>query len=168
MPVSGAKYVASGDGWEVTTGPAHILYAAKDVTHGNYTASATFDQIEAPAHPEAFGIFVGGLHIDQPNIAYTYFVVRGTGEMLVKLRDGISTKDIIPWTANAGVPKQDASGKASYTLAATVTHDSIQFSVNGKRVAAVGKTGLPTDGIAGIRVNHNLHVKVTPISIKAQ
>lgn len=165
--ISGAKYTASGDGWEVITGPAHILYATKDLGNGNFTASATFEQLEAPAHPEAFGIFIGGMHLDRPNIAYTYFEVRGTGEVLVKLRDGISTRDIIPWTVNADVPKQDASGKATYTLSATVTNNAILFSVNGKQVASVSKAGLPTDGIAGIRVNHNLHVKVTPISIKA-
>lgn len=166
-PVNGAKYTKSDDGWEVTTGPAHILYQTKDLGNGNYTASATFEQLEAPAHPEAYGIFIGGMHLDQGNIAYTYFLVRGTGEILVKLRDGVSTRDIVPWTASADVPKQDASGKATYTLAATVTNDAIKFSVNGKQVASVSKAGLPTDGVAGVRINHNLHVKVTPISIKA-
>lgn len=166
LPVSGAKYTPSGDGWEVTTGPAHILYAAKDQASGNYTVSATFEQLEAPAHPEGFGIFIGGMHLDQPNIAYTYFVVRGTGELLIKLRDGVSTRDIIAWTANADVPKQDASGKATYTLSATVTNDAIKFLVNGKQVASVSKTGLPTDGIVGVRVNHNLHLKVSRVTIK--
>lgn len=165
-PVSGAKYTSSGDGWEVTTGPAHILYSTKNQASGNYTASATFEQLEAPAHPEAYGIFIGGMHLDQNNIAYTYFEVRGTGELLVKLRDGISTRDIVPWTASADVPKQDASGKASYTLSATVTNDAIKFSVNGKQVASVSKAGLPTDGVVGVRVNHNLHVKVSPVTIK--
>src|SRR3954469_4234966 len=37
--ISGAKYVASGDQWEVTTGPAHILYKPATVGNGNYTAS---------------------------------------------------------------------------------------------------------------------------------
>ena len=164
-PVSGAKYTTSGDGWEVKTGPAHILYSTKSQASGNYTASATFEQLEAPAHPEAYGIFIGGMHLDQNNIAYTYFEVRGTGELLVKLRDGVSTRDIVPWTASADVPKQDASGKATYTLSATVTNDAIKFSVNGKQVASVSKVGLPTDGVVGLRVNHNLHVKISPVTI---
>ncbi len=166
-PISGAKYTPSGDGWELTTGPAHILYATKDLGNGNYTASATFEQLEKPAHPEAFGIFIGGMHLDAPNIAYTYFEVRGTGELLVKLRDGVSTRDLVAWTASPDVPKQDASGKATYTLSATVTNDAVKFSVNGKQVASVSKVGLPTDGVVGIRVNHNLHLKVSPVTIKA-
>ena len=165
--ISGAKYTPSGDGWEVTTGPAHLLYKTTDLGNGNYTASATFEQLEAPAHPEAYGIFIGGMHMDAGNIAYTYFEVRGTGELLVKLRDGVSTRDIVAWTASPDVPKQDASGKATYALSATVTNDAIKFSVNGKQVASVSKVGLPTDGVVGIRVNHNLHVKISPVTIKA-
>jgi hypothetical protein len=40
--------------------------------------------------------------------------------------------------------------------------------VNDKQVASVSKVGLPTEGIAGLRVNHNLHVKASPISIMPQ
>jgi hypothetical protein len=166
QPISGAHYLASGDGWEVTTGPAHILYAQKDSAKAHYVASATFEQLEAPAHPEAFGIFFGGIHLDQPQQAYMYFEVRGTGEMLVKLRDGGSTRDTIPWTPNPGIPKQDASGKATYHLAVAVSPDSVRFLVNDKQVAALANTNLQSDGIAGIRVNHNLHVRVTPVAIK--
>ena len=166
LPISGARYVPSGNGWEVTTGPAHILYATKDSAKSHYTASATFEQLEAPAHPEAFGIFFGGIHLDQPTQAYMYFEVRGTGEMLVKLRDGATTRDTISWTANPNIPKQDASGKATYDLAVAVSPDSVRFIVNDKQVAALANTNLQSDGIAGIRVNHNLHVRVTPIAIK--
>lgn len=168
IPISGARYVASGDGWEVTTGPAHILYAPKDSAKSHYTASATFEQLEAPAHPEAFGIFFGGIHLDKPTQAYMYFEVRGTGEMLVKLRDGNTTRDTISWTPNPNIPKQDASGKATYNLAVAVSPDSVRFVVNDKQVAALANTNLQSDGIAGIRVNHNLHVRVTPVVIKPQ
>jgi len=165
--ISGAKYTASGDNWEVTTGPAHIIYAPRDMGNGSYTASATVEQIEKPAHPEAFGIFIGGRNLDQPTQAYTYFLVRSTGELAIKARDGANARDVVKWTASPDVPKADASGKAKYELAVQVTSDAVKFSVNGKEVASVSKVGLPTDGIAGLRVNHNLHVKVSPVSVKA-
>ncbi len=168
VPISGARYVVSDGGWDVTTGPAHILYAPKDSARSHYTASATFEQLQAPAHPEAFGIFFGGIHLDKPTQAYMYFEVRGSGEMLVKLRDGPSTRDTIPWTANSDIPKQDASGKAIYNLAVSVNPDSVRFIVNSKQVAALANTNLQSDGIAGLRVNHNLHIRVTPITIKSQ
>lgn len=166
-PISGASYTASGDAWEVKTGPAHIIYAAKDSASGNYTASATVEQLEAPTHPEAYGLFIGGRDLDGPGQTYTYFLVRGGGDLMVKVREGDKTRDVIKWTPSADVPKADGSGKGTYALAATVAGDAVKFSVNGKEVASVAKAGLPTDGIAGMRINHNLHVRATPVAIKS-
>ncbi|HEX2724145.1 MAG TPA: hypothetical protein VHM24_14600 [Gemmatimonadaceae bacterium] len=165
-PISGASYTAAGDTWEVKTGPAHIVYSPTTMGNGSYTASATVEQLETPAHPEAYGLFIGGHDLDQAGQAYTYFLVRGTGEMAVKVREGEKTRDVIKWTPSADVPKADASGKASYKLAAQVTNDAVKFSVNGKQVGSVSKAGLPTDGVAGLRINHNLHVRVTPVAIQ--
>lgn len=165
--ITGARYVASGNDWEVTTGPAHIIYSSTTMGNGNYTASATIEQLQSPQHPEAYGIFIGGRDLAQATETYTYFIVRGTGELAVKVRDGDGTRDVVKWTPSPDVPKADASGKAKYDLSAQVTNDAVKFSVNGKQVASVSKAGLPTDGIAGLRINHNLHVKVTPVSVKA-
>jgi len=166
VAISGAKYAAKDGKWEITTGPAHIVYAAKDSARGTYTASATFEQLEAPAHPEAYGIFIGGRNLDQPSQQYTYFVVRGGGEYLIKVRDGAGTRTISDWKASDAVPKADGAGKATYRGAAQVGTDSVRFLVNDKAVTSVAKAGVPTDGIAGVRVNHNLHVLVTPLVVR--
>jgi len=165
VDIAGAKYVANGGRWEVTTGPAHIVYAAKDSARGTYTATASFDQLETPRHPEAYGVIIGGRNLDQPSQQYTYFLVRGTGEYLVKVRDGAGTRNVVEWKASDAVPKADASGKASYKLTAHVAPDTVHFLVNDKLVAAVPKSAVPTEGIAGLRINHNLHVSVTPVSV---
>jgi hypothetical protein len=165
-PIGGAKYAANGGRWEVTTGPAHIVYAAKDSASGTYTASASFDQLETPAHPEAYGLIIGGRNLDQPAQQYTYFLVRGTGEYMVRVRDGAQTRNVVEWKASDAVPKADASGKASYRLTAHVAPDTVHFLVNDKLVAAVAKSAVPTNGIAGLRINHNLHVSVTPVAVK--
>ena len=165
--ISDAKYVADGSSWDVTTGPAHIIYASKDLGNGAYTVSTTVDQLEAPSHPEAYGLFFGGHDLDNDNQTYTYFLVRGTGDLAVKVREGGNTRDVLKWTPSADVPKADASGKGRYDLSVQVTNDAVKFLVNGKQAASVSKAGLPTDGIAGLRINHNLHVKVSPVAIKA-
>ena len=72
---------------------------------------------------------------------------------------------MLKWTPSADVPKADGSGKARYDLAVQVTGDAVKFLVNGKQAASVSKAGIPTEGIAGLRINHNLHVKVNPVSI---
>jgi hypothetical protein len=164
--ISGAQYTAANNRWEVRTGPAHIVYAAKDTASGNFTASVQMEQLENPAHPEAFGIFVGGQNLDQPEQQrYTYFLVRGGGEIMVRVREGTSTRDVIAWRPAEGIPRADASGKASYELGVQVTGDSVRFLVNDREVASVPKASLPTDGVVGMRINHNLHVMVAPVEI---
>ena len=166
--IAEASYTSSGNGWEVKTGPAHIMYAAKDSATGTYTVSTTIQQMAAPAHPEAFGLFIGGQNLDQPSQKYTYFVVRGTGEYLVKVRDGTGTRDVVKWTASGAIPKQDAGGKASYRLSAQVTADSVRFMVNDSPVTSIARSAVETNGIAGLRINHNLHLTVQPVAIRKQ
>ena len=163
--ISNARYVTTAGSWDVTTGPAHIVFAARDSARGSYTASASFAQLEAPRHPEGYGIFVGGSDLGSRNRAYTYFLVRGNGEFLVKSRAGAKTTDILPWRSNPAVPKADSSGKASYRLAIRVDADSVHFIVNDKQVAALKAGTIATDGVAGLRINHNLHVTATPLTI---
>jgi hypothetical protein len=164
--ISDAKYTANGGRWEIQTGPAHITYAAKDSAKGQYQVSTTIEQLEKPKHPEAYGVFLGGANLTDPaKQKYGYFVLRGTGEYLIKTREGENTTSVVGWTANPKLPKEDASGKATYKITVHVAPDTVHFIVNDNLVAAVPKSKFPTDGIAGLRVNHNLHVAATPLVI---
>ncbi|MGH7665656.1 MAG: hypothetical protein ACRENI_15410 [Gemmatimonadaceae bacterium] len=164
--IGDASYTSSGDRWEVRTGPAHIVYSVGDSVSGEYSVTATLEQAEQPEHPEAYGIFIGGQNLDQPSVEYTYFLVRGTGEYLVKVREGEETRNVVGWTASEHVPKADSTtGRGSYELTAETDADSVHFLVNDEQVAAVAAGAVPTAGIAGLRINHNLHLMVTPIAI---
>jgi hypothetical protein len=170
-----ARYAVSGSRWEITTGPAHILYSPRDVATGSYTASTTIEQLAKPTHPEAFGLFIAGRDLDGPNQAYTYFLVRGNGELSVRRRSGDAVQTLVPWQRNAAVPVEDGMGRATYRLEVSVRPmnvgepasraDSVYFRVNGQPVAALSTSATPTDGIAGLRINHNLRVTATPIAI---
>ena len=161
------KYTKQGDAWDVETGPqaSHIMWAPGDTARGSFTASTRIQQVANPSHREAYGIFVGGSNLDQPTQKYSYFVVGGTGEYLINTRDGTKVTKIRDWTASPVIPKRDASGKADNKLAIHVAADSVHFLVNDKLVTALPKSQFPTDGIAGIRIGHNLHVQATPIRI---
>jgi hypothetical protein len=163
--IAEAKYTRSGEMWDIVTGPHHIVWAPGDSASGNYTATARLQQVEPSAHREAYGMFVGGRNLDQSSQQYLYFVVGGTGEYMISRRDSTKVTALKPWTASASVPKADASGKVDYTLAVRVAADSVRFMVNNTQVAALPKAGLPTDGLAGIRIGHNLHVMVQPVRI---
>lgn len=166
--LSDARYVVTGNSWEITTGPAHILYSPTHTVSGTYTVNATFEQLERPQHPEAFGILIGGRDLDGPNQAYTYFLVRGTGQAFAQRRDGANLTRLAAWAPNEAVPAADESGRQTYRLQVVVHPDSVRFVVNDAVALALPKGDLPTDGIAGLRVNHNLRLRVTPLQIRRE
>ena len=162
-----AEYTTQGQQWEVRTGPAHIVYAPGDTASGTYTASVVMDQMEQPSHPEAYGLIIGGRNLDQlANQRYTYFIVRHTGEYMVRVRDGAEARTVADWTASPAVPASGDDGKAHYAIAARVGADSVTFMVNDQPVTTVAKSAVPTDGIVGARINHNLHLMVTPVAVQ--
>jgi hypothetical protein len=164
--ITDAKYAVNGGKWEVETGPAHIVYSPKDTASGIYAVSATIDQLVKPRHPEAYGLFFGGQNLDdRTKQTYGYFLVRGTGEFLIKVRNGDKTSPVVEWKASPNVPKEDASGKATYTLKVHFAKDTAHFLVNDKLVDAIPRSKLSTEGVAGLRINHNLQVAVTPVVI---
>jgi hypothetical protein len=163
--LTAAKYAVSGKGWDVTTGPAHILYRPGDTATGSYTVTTTIDQLATPAHPEAYGVFVGGSGLDGAGQRYLYFLVRGTGELMARVREGDKTRNVLAWQKHAAVPTANASGQATYKLAIQVAGDSVRLRVNDQPVATVAAAGLPTSGVYGNRINHNLHVRATPPNV---
>jgi hypothetical protein len=162
-----AKFTRMGPGYHVTSGPAAIYWNPKQDVTGPFKASATFTQMKAPAHPEAYGIFFMGNRLDTPGQDYAYFLVRGDGKVMVKHRAGADVHTILDWTDNAAVHKQDAAGKATNTLTVDASKaDSVRLFVNGAPVAALpGSHVGKTDGSVGLRVNHNLDVHISDFTI---
>jgi hypothetical protein len=162
-----AKFVTMGPGFHVTSGPAAIYWRDANTTSGPFTATATFTQTKAPAHPEAYGLFFMGRSLDGADQSYAYFLVRGDGKVLVKHRAGTEVHTILDWTDNAAVHRQDAAGKATNTLTVDASKaDSVRLLVNGAPVAALPLAHLgSTDGVVGLRVNHNLDVHVADFSV---
>jgi len=162
-----AKFVKMGPGFHVTSGPAAIYWSASQSVKGPFTASTTITQTKAPTHPEAYGIFFMGTKLDGPDQSYAYFLVRGDGKFLVNHRAGADVHKILPWTENAAIKKQDASGKATNTLTVDASKpDSVRLLVNGVQVHALeGKHLGSTNGAVGLRVNHNLDVHIADLTV---
>jgi hypothetical protein len=158
-----------GAGYHVTSGPAAIYWNTGRTTAGPFKASATFTQMKAPAHPEAYGVFFMGKKLDTPEQDYAYFLVRGDGKVMVKHRAGADVHTILDWTENAAVHKQDAAGKATNTLSVDASRpDSVRLLVNGTQVVALPGAHLgSTDGLVGLRVNHNLDVHISDFTVKS-
>ena len=161
------KFETMGAGMHVTAGPAAIYWNPKHEAKGPFTATATFTMMKLSAHPEAYGLVWAGVKLDGADQAYLYYVVRQDGKYLVKHRLGTETHGITPWSDSPAINKPDASGKQVNKLAVAVGKDSVRLFANDKPVAAYDvKVMTPTDGIVGIRVNHNLDVHIEGPTIK--
>jgi hypothetical protein len=157
-------------GWHIETGPRAIMYDAANntITNGDYTLSASFTEIGAPPnHREAFGLIFGGQDLQELGYRYSYFVVRATGDYLIKKRAGGETEELTGgWIASDAVDAAaEDGGDVTNVLQVRVAGDQIHFSVNGTEVTSMPASDLDVYGVAGIRVNHNLNVMVSDWSL---
>lgn len=168
-----ARFYTMGSGIHVTTGPAAIYWNPANTLPDNYTVQATFVQQGASAHPEAYGVFLGGQKLETPDQSYLYFIVRQDGKFMINHRANDSTvHKIVDWTANPAVKAIDDKGNSTNQLAVVVNPTKLSFQVNGTEVQSLDRSvidgGGPhsgTSGIAGLRVNHNLNVHVNGFAV---
>jgi hypothetical protein len=160
------KFVAMGNGFHATTGPAAIFYNPRHSLNGEYRVTATFTQTKAPAHPEAYGLFVGGTNLDKPEQEYGYLIIRGDGKYAIKHRAGAEVHTIADWTEFPKLNKQDAEGKATNTLAVDVTDKNVVMSINGEEVKRWERSYWKADGQLGLRINHQLDVHVSDFKVE--
>lgn len=148
-------------------GPAGIFYQPASTATGAFTAQGTFTLNKPSAHPEAFGLFLGGRNLQAENQDYLYFLVRQDGKFMVKHRAGAETHTLFDWTEHAAVQRPDAQGRATNTLAIDASAAGARFLVNGTEVANIPRVPmLNTDGIVGLRVNHNLDVVIRDFAVR--
>jgi len=166
--MSGVKVMLMGTGIHFTTGPAGIYYRPTDRKTGVYEAHATFNQLEPAAHPEAYGLFIGGSDLEAAGQKYTYFLIRQDGKFLVKRRAGAATPNVMDWTGNAAIKKAEAGGKMANTMAIAVGQDKVRFLVNGTEVTSIEPSKVDANGIAGLRVNHSLTLLVEGFAVTAR
>jgi hypothetical protein len=157
-------FMSMGTAFHIMSGPAAIYYKDAEPASGAYTLSARFQQTKT-AGQEAYGLVFGGSELQTYNQTYLYFLIRpADGGILVNYRTSdAAPKSIVAWTPHAAVHKQTASGSATNELAVRVEADAVHFLVNGTEVRALSRAelgGASTDGLVGLRINHNLEVMV--------
>jgi hypothetical protein len=157
------KFVTMEPGYHLTLGPATILYREKDRAKGPFHTLATFHQMKKLPHAEGYGLFFGGENLAGEAQHYVYFLVRSDGKYLIKRRDGANTSEISKgWTASPAIKKEDAQGRATNLLEIDAKQDpgKVSFKVNGTTVHTTDAKSLSTNGIVGLRANHNLDLHV--------
>ena len=138
-------------------------------TSGEYTVATQMHLFEPASHAEAFGLFVGGSDLGDADQEYLYFLVRQTGEYLIKRRMGAETENVVGWTAHDAIPAMEpgAPDPTEYNLAVDVGAENVAFMVNGETVHSLPASEVDTDGQAGIRINHMLNIHVQTVTLNS-
>lgn len=154
-------------GYHAILGPAAIFYRPADQATGSYTVQARFNQRKAPTHPEAYGLIIGGRGLEGADQQYFYFLIRGDGKYSIRHRAGSEVHTLQDWTESAAIRKQNAAGVASNVVAVQMAESGVSLMVNGTRVTTLPRANVTpagTNGVYGLRINHNLDVLVDQFS----
>jgi hypothetical protein len=156
------KFTVSGSGFHAVNPMAAIYWNPANTATGNYALKGTFKLIKSSGYDEYYGLIFGGSGLEGASQSYSYFMVTDDGTYLIKRREGSSTQGVSPKTPSSAVKKPDASGSATNALEVRVMGDKIDFVINGTVVTSLPKSGpaAKTDGIYGMRINHQLDVQI--------
>ena len=156
------KFVASGSGFHATNPMAAVYWNPANTATGNFVLKGTFKLIKSTGYDEYYGLIFGGNGLEGPMQSYLYFMVTDDGTYLIKRREGSSTQGVSPKTPSPAVKKPDASGMATNALEVRVAADKVEVVSNGTVVTTLPKPGAvaTTDGVYGMRINHQLDVQI--------
>jgi len=162
------KFMKTATGFHATNPQAAVFWHPTNTAIGTYSLKGTFTLMKPSGHTNYYGLVFGGTELDGPRQTYLYFLVAQDGTWLIKRRAGNeTTQDVVTKTAHTAVKKPDASGMSTNALELRVRADKIEYLVNNAVVHTTPKSGMTakTDGLYGVRVNHQLEVRVDGLSM---
>lgn len=173
--IDDAKFWSSGDELHLEPGPPGFFWNPSLAAHGEYTITATFNTTGAAPPRETYGVFMGGsdLEGDVPN--YLYCSLYGAGMFSIRHRFGDELHTLVERRASEAIHRPDAQGKSTNVIAWRVDKEHVACVINGIAVATFPRAVLigdgklaSTDGAYGLRMNHNLDVRVTGFRVTQQ
>ena len=174
--INDSKFAAQGTELRINNGPAAIYWNPTNTASGSYTVSATFTEpkyMSSNDHPHPYGLFIAGSNLDGENASFLYctpygngtFIVRGFAPAPFRMGGGRGTP-------HDAIKKAEPGGSVTQEVSWVVTPEKADCKINGAVVASYPKAELVTtgkltslDGIAGIRVAHNVDVNVTGFKV---
>ena len=161
-------FVNMKPGWHITTGPRAIFWHPASSAEGTYRAHTKIFLFDPQGRNEAFGLFFGGKNLKEDNQTYTYFLLRNSGEYLIKKRVGSETSLVKDWTKTDAMNRYTDSTESSVpnTLSVEVGENAVNFYVNGRQVDSLSKVQVDTAGFVGLRVNHRLNLHIEDFGVE--
>jgi hypothetical protein len=162
------RVTAEKNALEFQTGPAGIYYKPDMKAEKDYEVSASFSQLDDVGDPrevEEFGLIIAGADLDKDTQRYTCFLVRQDARYSIQKRTGAITKTAVAWRPVPAM-KEPKGVKSTNTLIIRGRGGMIRFFIGDKEVAKLTRAQVGGDGIAGLRINHNLHLQVSKFEVK--
>ena len=158
-----------GGGIEAKGGGNATLWRPGEPLTPPYRLSMHVKTTNLGLHPHGAGLTFGGNDVAGDQQTYSYFLVRGDGNFLIKTRDGGGTADICLWTEHDAITKEDQeNGIANNVLAVDVGKDMTRFSINGTKVHEAKTAELHASGKYGARLVHDLVAHFDQIEVTTQ
>lgn len=164
---------ADGGGYRLSIGPAAYYWNDANTASGDYQVKATFTEHKMTAsHPHSYGIFIGGQGLETDTETLMYCIVYGDGTYSVKTFHGPDVKTLVDRATHTALHKANAEGGSTNEVGWRVQGGNASCVINGTAVKTFerGEVVAPdklnsTDGVAGIRVSHNLELTVKGLAI---
>lgn len=180
--VNDSKFEMKGAEVTINSGPAGIFWNPANSQSGDFTVSATFTEPQyqsAMNHPHPYGVFIAGNKLDTDTPTLLYCAAYGNGNFILR---AFPTSFAPPGpsgrrpAANEAVHKAAAKGApVTQDISMSLKGSRVTCSINGTEVANLSKDELVgagklenIQGNVGIRVSHNVDVKVTNWKITKQ
>ncbi len=161
-------FVNMTPGWHITTGPAGIFYHPANMASGEFGIKTELHFFNpGERNREGYGLFWGGTDLDNDEQAYMYFLLRNTGEFLIKKRAGEETEVIQGWTASDAINVYEDPEESSVlnVLQVLVDDERVRFIINDEEVANIAVEGITNNGMYGLRVNHSVNLHISDLSL---
>lgn len=174
-----SKFEMKGSEINIATGPAAIYWNPANNQTGDYTVSATFTEpayMSANDHGHPYGVFIAGNKLDTDNPTLLYCAAYGDGRYILRafpvtFAPGGNRRA----ATNAAVKKVEKGQPVTQEISMSLKGSKVSCTINGTEVGSWTKDDLVGEGklesiqgIAGIRVAHNVDVKVTNFKVTKQ
>jgi hypothetical protein len=175
-----SKFEMKGSEITIATGPASIFWNPADAQTGDYTVSATFTEpqyMSSNDHPHPYGVFMAGNKLDTEQPTLLYCAAYGNGNYIVRaFPTTYAPAGNRRATTSEAVHKAADKGQAvTQEIKMSLKGSRVSCTINGTEVGSWDKADLvgagkleSVEGMAGIRVAHNVDVKVTNFKVEKQ
>lgn len=174
--VADARLAQDGANLHAQTGPAISYWNPANTATGNYMVKATFTEAkQTMTHPHPFGIFIGGNDLGTDSQTLLYCVAYRNARALVRGFSGATPFNVFSTPrgqTQAGVNTAAADQPVTQEIQWMVMNGTAECSINGQSVGkfaaadVVGAGKLKSlDGVYGLRIAHNVDVKIAGFSM---